>query len=97
VRFVEMIEAMYAAGARVFVEARPGGVLMALHLPAKAERPHVRPDLTDVLEAFRFRSHSSRIPPTSRVVAVRKPYRVLLFVVHDNLVGHFISAIVFRH
>src|SRR3972149_1362576 len=70
---------------------------LAPPLPAKAERSHARPDLTDVLEAFRLRSHSSCVPPTSRGVAVRKPDRVLIFVVHDNLVGHFISAIVFRH
>jgi acyl transferase domain-containing protein/NAD(P)H-dependent flavin oxidoreductase YrpB (nitropropane dioxygenase family)/NADP-dependent 3-hydroxy acid dehydrogenase YdfG len=41
VRFAEEIEAMYAAGARVFVEAGPGGVLTDLVGRILGERPHV--------------------------------------------------------
>lgn len=41
VRFVEEIEAMYAAGARVFVEAGPGTVLTDLVGRILLERPHV--------------------------------------------------------
>ncbi|MBE3206084.1 type I polyketide synthase [Frankia sp. CH37] len=41
VRFVEQIEAMYAAGARVFVEAGPGRVLTGLVTSILADRPHV--------------------------------------------------------
>ena len=41
VRFVEQIEAMYAAGARVFVEAGPGTVLTDLVGRILGERPHV--------------------------------------------------------
>jgi acyl transferase domain-containing protein/NAD(P)H-dependent flavin oxidoreductase YrpB (nitropropane dioxygenase family)/NADP-dependent 3-hydroxy acid dehydrogenase YdfG len=41
VRFVEMIEAMYAAGARVFVEAGPGTVLSDLVARILKGRPHV--------------------------------------------------------
>ncbi|SEG13092.1 Acyl transferase domain-containing protein [Thermomonospora echinospora] len=40
VRFVEQIEAMYAAGARVFVEAGPGRVLTRLVGRILADRPH---------------------------------------------------------
>ncbi|WP_433335937.1 SDR family NAD(P)-dependent oxidoreductase [Spirillospora sp. CA-294931] len=40
VRFVEQIEAMYAAGARVFVEAGPGRVLTGLVGEILGERPH---------------------------------------------------------
>ncbi|MBL7516572.1 ACP S-malonyltransferase, partial [Frankia sp. CNm7] len=40
VRFVAMIEAMYAAGARVFVEAGPGRVLSGLVGKILADRPH---------------------------------------------------------
>ncbi|WP_218010313.1 type I polyketide synthase [Actinomadura chibensis] len=40
VRFVEQIEAMYAAGARVFVEAGPGSVLTGLVGEILGERPH---------------------------------------------------------
>jgi acyl transferase domain-containing protein/NAD(P)H-dependent flavin oxidoreductase YrpB (nitropropane dioxygenase family)/NAD(P)-dependent dehydrogenase (short-subunit alcohol dehydrogenase family) len=41
VRFVEQIEAMYAAGARVFVEAGPGRVLTTLVGKILGERPHL--------------------------------------------------------
>jgi acyl transferase domain-containing protein/NAD(P)H-dependent flavin oxidoreductase YrpB (nitropropane dioxygenase family) len=40
VRFVDQIEAMYAAGARVFVEAGPGRVLTRLIADILGERPH---------------------------------------------------------
>ncbi|WP_327070547.1 SDR family NAD(P)-dependent oxidoreductase [Kitasatospora sp. NBC_01302] len=40
VRFAEQIEAMYAAGARVFVEAGPGSVLCRLVSSVLGERPH---------------------------------------------------------
>ncbi|MGB9281511.1 MAG: acyltransferase domain-containing protein, partial [Pseudonocardiaceae bacterium] len=41
VRFVEQIEAMYAAGARIFVEAGPGRVLTQLVDSILRNRPHV--------------------------------------------------------
>ncbi|WP_342670637.1 SDR family NAD(P)-dependent oxidoreductase [Lentzea jiangxiensis] len=40
VRFVEQIESMYAAGARIFVEAGPGGVLGSLVAKTLGDRPH---------------------------------------------------------
>jgi acyl transferase domain-containing protein/NAD(P)H-dependent flavin oxidoreductase YrpB (nitropropane dioxygenase family) len=40
VRFVEQIEAMYAAGARIFVEAGPGQVLGGLVGDILGDRPH---------------------------------------------------------
>ncbi|HEY4018748.1 MAG TPA: SDR family NAD(P)-dependent oxidoreductase [Pseudonocardiaceae bacterium] len=40
VRFVEQIEAMYAAGARVFVESGPGSVLTGLVGKILRDRPH---------------------------------------------------------
>ena len=42
-RFVEQIEAMYAAGARVFVEAGPGRVLTPLVGEILGDRPHQSP------------------------------------------------------
>jgi acyl transferase domain-containing protein/NAD(P)H-dependent flavin oxidoreductase YrpB (nitropropane dioxygenase family) len=41
VRFVDQVEAMYAAGARVFVEAGPGQVLTGLVGTVLGDRPHV--------------------------------------------------------
>ncbi|HEX5755430.1 MAG TPA: beta-ketoacyl synthase N-terminal-like domain-containing protein, partial [Arenimonas sp.] len=40
VRFVEMIEAMYAEGARTFLEVGPGNVLTGLIAAILGERPH---------------------------------------------------------
>ncbi|WP_433226624.1 beta-ketoacyl synthase N-terminal-like domain-containing protein [Actinomadura formosensis] len=40
VRFAEQIEAMYAAGARTFVETGPGGVLTGLVGTVLGDRPH---------------------------------------------------------
>jgi acyl transferase domain-containing protein len=41
VRFADQVEAMYAAGARVFVEAGPGQVLTGLVRAVLGERPHL--------------------------------------------------------
>jgi acyl transferase domain-containing protein/NAD(P)H-dependent flavin oxidoreductase YrpB (nitropropane dioxygenase family) len=41
VRFAEMVEAMYAAGARVFLDAGPGGVVSALIGSILAGKPHL--------------------------------------------------------
>ncbi|MGI5500419.1 SDR family oxidoreductase [Lentzea sp. CA-135723] len=40
VRFVDQIESMYEAGARIFVEAGPGGVLTSLVGRTLGDRPH---------------------------------------------------------
>ncbi|MFH1462931.1 MAG: SDR family oxidoreductase [Pseudomonadota bacterium] len=45
VRFVEMIEAMYASGARTFVEVGPGAVLTGLTGSILGERPHLAVEL----------------------------------------------------
>ncbi|GLZ28417.1 hypothetical protein Lesp02_06070 [Lentzea sp. NBRC 105346] len=57
VRFVDQVEEMYAAGARVFVEAGPGGVLTSFVGKTLGDRPHtaVRIDdrgLTGLLNAL---------------------------------------------
>ncbi|MBD0747807.1 type I polyketide synthase [Streptomyces sp. CBMA152] len=41
VRFAEQVEAMYAAGARIFVEAGPGAVLTGLVGKILGDRPHL--------------------------------------------------------
>jgi len=60
VRFAEMIEAMHAGGARVFVEAGPGGTLAPLVTSILGDRPHLavaldrpgRPGLPTLLHAL---------------------------------------------
>lgn len=54
-------------------------------LRSDAEWPHIRPDFLDVGEAILTGSLHPFIPPTRRILAVRRPYRVLLFVVDDDL------------
>ncbi|GGQ68606.1 polyketide synthase [Streptomyces ruber] len=51
VRFAEQIEAMYAAGARVFVEAGPGRVLSRLVADVLGDRPHRTVPLEDGRDA----------------------------------------------
>ncbi|MEV4055059.1 beta-ketoacyl synthase N-terminal-like domain-containing protein [Amycolatopsis sp. NPDC049688] len=57
VRFLEQIEAMYAAGARTFVEAGPGRVLSRLVQEILGDRPHTvvacGPDLNGFLTALK--------------------------------------------
>ncbi|MFF1614728.1 beta-ketoacyl synthase N-terminal-like domain-containing protein [Amycolatopsis sp. NPDC058278] len=57
VRFLDQIEAMYAAGARIFVEAGPGRVLSRLVKHILGDRPHTvvacGPDLKGFLTALR--------------------------------------------
>ncbi|MEV7092500.1 SDR family NAD(P)-dependent oxidoreductase [Amycolatopsis sp. NPDC051045] len=56
VRFLDQIEAMYAAGARTFVEAGPGRVLSRLVADILGDRPHTvvacGPDLNGFLTAL---------------------------------------------
>ncbi|MGW4063848.1 beta-ketoacyl synthase N-terminal-like domain-containing protein [Amycolatopsis sp. NPDC004747] len=56
VRFLDQIEAMYAAGARIFVEAGPGRVLTRLVKDILGDRPHTvvacGPDLKSFLAAL---------------------------------------------
>ncbi|WP_393097199.1 beta-ketoacyl synthase N-terminal-like domain-containing protein [Streptomyces sp. LN325] len=47
VRFADQIEAMYEAGARVFVEAGPGSVLTRLVCAVPGDRPHPTAPLED--------------------------------------------------
>src|SRR5262245_7822105 len=58
--------------------------LLLLHFPPQTQRTHVRPDLFDVLEAFGLRAGLPRVPPAGRDLAVDRPDRVLLFIVHDD-------------
>jgi acyl transferase domain-containing protein/NAD(P)H-dependent flavin oxidoreductase YrpB (nitropropane dioxygenase family)/NADP-dependent 3-hydroxy acid dehydrogenase YdfG len=52
VRFADEIEAMYAAGARVFVEAGPGAVLTDLVGRVLGDRPHLAVACQGGLESF---------------------------------------------
>src|SRR6185295_12253188 len=66
------------------------------HLLAETERTHVGPHLLDVIQAFLFRPALAGGRPAGRSLLARRPDRVLLFVIHDDLVGH--AVVVFpRH
>lgn len=82
VRFVEQIEAMYAAGARVFVEVGPGGVLSDLTRRILGERPHV----TVTCDSNDGAGISGYVSALARLVAVGAPVRV------DELFAHRATA-----
>src|SRR5262249_11261918 len=64
-------------------QPRPERPSLTVHLAAKAERPHVDPDLADERQAFGFEPLLSSIAPAVRQVALERPYRRLLLVMHD--------------
>src|SRR5207244_3876234 len=72
----------------------PGGFFHAL---TQAEGTHIGPHVLDPGEALRLRTGLPRVLPTERVVALRRPDRVLLLVVHDHLVNRFVFLLVAVH
>ena len=58
-----------------------------VHLPAETERPHVGPDTLHVLEALVLETTCTNAPPPQRVGQMRRPDRILLFVVDDDFVN----------
>ncbi|SED48992.1 Acyl transferase domain-containing protein [Amycolatopsis tolypomycina] len=77
VRFLDQIEAMYAAGARVFVEAGPGRVLSRLVTDILGDRPHTvvacGPDLASFLAALRTLADAGVDVRTDRLVRPKPP------------------------
>src|SRR3954470_16751212 len=67
------------------------------HVLAQAERPHVGPHRLDVFEAFGLRSALAAVAPSERILAIGRPDRVLLFVVHHDLVDSRVFPFVSRH
>lgn len=82
VRFVEQIEAMYAAGARVFVEVGPGGVLSDLTRRILKDRPHV----SITCDSNDGAGISGYVSALARLVAVGVPVRI------DELFAHRATA-----
>ena len=85
----------WAAGQRLLnlVPVLPSQCLFLHPLP-KTERPHVRPDLFDVSQTFGLRPALPRVLPAERVLAIRRPDRVLLFVVDDHFVNRRVFSFV---
>src|SRR5260370_42595661 len=67
--------------------------LHLFHLLAQRQRPHVGPDFLDVGQALVLRAALADVVPAERVLAVRGPDRVLLFVVDDDLVDRVVFAL----
>lgn len=72
-----------------------GVAFCGFHVPAEAERPHVRPDLPDVLRALILAAGLPGGLPAERGLLVLRPQRVLLFVVHHDHVD--LRVLVARH
>ncbi|WP_103338425.1 type I polyketide synthase [Amycolatopsis sp. CA-126428] len=77
VRFLDQIEAMYAAGARTFVEAGPGRVLSRLVADILGDRPHTvvacGPDLTGFLAALKALAEAGVDVRTGRLTRAKPP------------------------
>ncbi|WP_410640514.1 SDR family NAD(P)-dependent oxidoreductase [Amycolatopsis sp. lyj-346] len=77
VRFLDQIEAMYAAGARIFVEAGPGRVLSRLVKDILGNRPHTvvacGPDLPGFLAALRKLAEAGVDVRTERLIRPKPP------------------------
>ncbi|MCR6485850.1 SDR family NAD(P)-dependent oxidoreductase [Amycolatopsis sp. OK19-0408] len=77
VRFLDQIEAMYAAGARTFVEVGPGRVLTRLAGAILGDRPHTvvacGPDLKAFLTALRELARAGVDVRTGRLTRPRPP------------------------
>ncbi|GHG32886.1 MULTISPECIES: type I polyketide synthase [Amycolatopsis] len=77
VRFLDQIEAMYAAGARIFVEAGPGRVLTRLVKDILGDRPHTvvacGPDLTGFLAALKALAEAGVDVRTERLARPKPP------------------------
>lgn len=77
VRFLDQIEAMYAAGARIFVEAGPGRVLTRLVKDILGDRPHTvvacGPDLAGFLTALRRLAEAGVDVRTERLTRPKPP------------------------
>ncbi|MFB9682607.1 SDR family NAD(P)-dependent oxidoreductase [Amycolatopsis plumensis] len=77
VRFLDQIEAMYAAGARIFVEAGPGRVLTRLVKDILGDRPHTvvacGPDLTGFLAALKALAEAGVDVRTERLARSKPP------------------------
>src|ERR1700680_286430 len=87
-------QARVRAGRRL---VRPlAGLALALHLfhlLAQRQRSHVGPDFLDVGQALVLLAALADVVPAERILAMRGPYRVLLFVVDDHLVDRVVFAI----
>ncbi|EOD65780.1 type I polyketide synthase [Amycolatopsis vancoresmycina] len=77
VRFLDQIEAMYAAGARTFVEAGPGRVLSRLVKEILGDRPHTvvacGPDLNGFLTALKTLARAGVDVRTERLTRPPRP------------------------
>ena len=72
----------------------PVSLRASRHLDAEAQRTHVGPDLFDEREDFVLRAGLAGIAPAGRIRLVRRPDRVLLFVVDDGLVDGLVFCLV---
>ncbi|WP_409463743.1 SDR family NAD(P)-dependent oxidoreductase [Amycolatopsis sp. GA6-003] len=77
VRFLDQIEAMYAAGARTFVEVGPGRVLTGLVAEILGDRPHTAvacgPDLNGFLTALSRLAQAGVAVRTERLARPPRP------------------------
>ncbi len=72
------------AGAKVIFYIYPQAVLSLLHLLAKTQRTHVRPDFLHVIQALLLRAYFSGVFPTRGNFPITRPDGILFFVIHNH-------------
>src|SRR5215475_142816 len=66
---------------------------LLFHLFPKTQRSHVGPDFFDIGQAVRLGTDFSHVLPTQRIFPFGRPDRVLLLVVHNNLINRIVLSL----
>src|SRR5262245_1224437 len=74
-----------------------GFARVLLHLFSQTQRSHIGPHFFDVCQAFRFQSTLANVLPTERILSVRRPDGVLLFVIHHHFIDGGVLLLVSVH
>src|SRR5215813_1312621 len=56
------------------------------HLLPQAQRAHISPNFFNIFQTFLLQTTFADILPAKRILSVGGPYRILLFVIHNDLV-----------
>src|SRR5262249_17720550 len=66
---------------------------LLLHLFPEAQRPHIGPDFFDISQALFFGSRLAGIVPSQGIFFMRRPNRILLFVIKNYLINCLVFGI----
>src|SRR5262245_41255447 len=64
------------------------------HFLSQAKRSHVGPDFFNIGQTFRLVTGFSNFSPAQRILTIDWPDRILLFMIHDNLINSVVFFLV---